>query len=122
MEKAPQPSLAPRSSLPPGSSLTDALEALWIRFLPEMEERVAKLEAAALAFKGGNLSEEQREKAHAAAHKLAGVLGTFGLTSGTVLARELETIYSRRNKSDPALAVRMAGIAAQLRATVESKK
>jgi len=116
LEKAPQSLLAPQSPL------TDALDALWTRFLPEMAERVATLEAAALAFEGSNLSEEQRKKAHDAAHKLAGVLGTFGLTRGTELARELEMLYSRRVGSDPELAAQMAGIAAQLRETIESRK
>lgn len=122
MKEAPQSSLPLQPTLASQSSLADALDALWTRFLPEMEERVATLEAAALAFKGDNLSEEQRENAHAVAHKLAGVLGIFGLTEGTELARELETIYSRRSVNDPALAEQMAGIAAQLRASVESKK
>ena len=36
----------------------------------------------------------QREAAHAAAHKLAGTLGTFNLARGTELAREFELLFS----------------------------
>ena len=42
----------------------------------------------------GSLTAEQREQASSAAHKLAGVLGTFGLDEGTNLAREAEILYS----------------------------
>ncbi|MGA3263906.1 MAG: Hpt domain-containing protein [Terracidiphilus sp.] len=102
--------------------LTEALDRLWTRFLPQMKERVAMLESAAPAFAAGRLSIEQREAANAAAHKLAGVLGAFGLTRGTVLARELEIMYSRDGGPDPAMAERLASIAAELRAIVDSRK
>ena len=51
-----------------------------------------------------------QEAAKAAAHKLAGVLGTFDLTRGTDLARELEATYSR--ESVPAAIRQKAGLAA----------
>jgi HPt (histidine-containing phosphotransfer) domain-containing protein len=104
------------------SSLADALDALWAKFLPEMEERVATLETAAAAFKEHSLSDDEREAAHAAAHKLAGVLGTFGLTHGTELARELELGFSQRSASDSGLGERAVEIAAQLRAIVANRK
>ena len=104
------------------SSLPGALDALWSRFLPEMNQRVQLLESAAQAAAAGRLSDEQQAEAHSAAHKLAGVLGTFGLTRGTVLARELEMMYSQHNGRDPAQAEQMAQIAAELRAIVASRK
>ncbi len=76
------------------AALKEALERLWIQFLPQMQERVSKLASAAEALAAGSLSEKQRTEAHDAAHKLAGVLGTFGLTKGTILAREAEIAYS----------------------------
>jgi HPt (histidine-containing phosphotransfer) domain-containing protein len=102
--------------------LTEALDRLWTRFLPQMKERVGLLESAAAAFAAGRLSVEQHEAANAAAHKLAGVLGTFGLTRGTVLARELEIMYSRDGGPDPAMAERLASIAAELRSVIDSRK
>ena len=102
--------------------LTEAVDQLWVRFLPQMQERVAILEAAAAVFAAGGLSNEQHVAANEAAHKLAGVLGTFGLTRGTVLARELEMMYSRDGGPDPDLATRLSEIAAELRALVENRK
>ncbi len=82
--------------------------------------RVIQVAADALA--AGTLIASRREAAFEAAHKLAGVLGTFGLTRGTVLARELEINFSRGDGPDPASGKRLAAIAAELRAMVESRK
>jgi HPt (histidine-containing phosphotransfer) domain-containing protein len=106
----------------PQPALAGALDTLWARFQPEMNQRVAALESAAKAFEEDDLSAEEQEEAHAAAHKLAGVLGTFGLTRGTVLARELEMMYSRESRPERASAPRLAGIAAELRTIVASRK
>ena len=104
------------------SVLSAALDRLWIQFLPQMTERVSTLEAACTALSAGALSVEQRTEANAAAHKLAGGLGTFGLTKGTELAREAEVIYSGEPDADPDAVTRLTAIAAQLRAIVASKK
>ena len=114
------------SSTPSGAqrdaSLSQAIDRLWVRFLPEINERIALLQAAAEAIAAGTLTASRREAAYAAAHKLAGVLGTFGLPRGTVLARELEINFSREGGSDPASGKRHAAIAAELRAMVESRQ
>jgi HPt (histidine-containing phosphotransfer) domain-containing protein len=104
-----------------GEALSRAIDLLWARFLPEIKERVAVLEAAAVSVAAGKLTTSRREKAHAAAHKLAGVLGTFNLTHGTVLARELEMTYSRESSPGPDSGERLAAIAAELRAMVENR-
>jgi HPt (histidine-containing phosphotransfer) domain-containing protein len=95
---------------------------MWARFLPLIEERGGLLESAAAAVAANRLSIEQQQAACAAAHKLAGVLGTFGLTEGTVLARELETMYSSQSPPDPALGARLISIAAELRSIVQNRK
>jgi HPt (histidine-containing phosphotransfer) domain-containing protein len=102
-------------------SMAEALDRMWTRFLPQLEERVATLEAVAAAFAGNHLSEDQRTSAIAAAHKLAGVLGTFGLDEGTVLARELEGLYSRQSGPDAALGAQLTTLAARLSVIVESR-
>ena len=76
------------------AALSAALDRLWTQYLPLMQERVEVLEAAAQDFAAGPLSVERQQAARAAAHKLAGVLGTFGLTRGTVLAHTI--INSRK--------------------------
>ena len=102
-------------------ALAAALDRLWTQFLPQMQARVELLEAVAGACAAGTLSGEQHEAAKAAAHKLAGVLGTFGLTRGTVLARELETIYSQDDELDRKLAEKLASSAVELRAIIASR-
>ncbi len=102
--------------------MVEALDRMWARFLPQMLERVAILESASAALANGNLNVEQRGAANSAAHKLAGVLGTFGLTKGTVLAREAEILYSGEQETDPESAQRLGSIAAQLRVLVEQRR
>jgi len=78
---------------PQQPDLARALDRMWLQFRPQMEERLITLEAAAAALAAHTLSPEQLVAAASAAHKLAGVLGTFGLARGTELARELEQHY-----------------------------
>lgn len=104
------------------SALSAALDRMWLAHLPELQERVNILQASAQALAAGPLPANQQQAAESAAHKLAGVLGTFGLTRGTELARELEIMYSRENGPDPALGPRLASIAAELRAIVATRK
>jgi HPt (histidine-containing phosphotransfer) domain-containing protein len=100
----------------PQQALNEALDRLWKQFLPQIEERVAAIESAGRALASGELTDLQRDAAHAAAHKLAGVLGTFGLTKGTILAREAEFLSS--GDADPASASQLSEIAAQLKALI----
>jgi HPt (histidine-containing phosphotransfer) domain-containing protein len=102
--------------------LSAALDRLWTRFLPEIRERVAKIESAAQSLGHGELDTEQREAAASAAHKLAGVLGTFSLEHGTALARELELAFSGADAAHPDAAPRLAAKTAELRAVIESRK
>jgi HPt (histidine-containing phosphotransfer) domain-containing protein len=99
--------------------MNEALDRLWKQFLPEIEGRVAALESAGSALAADRLSDDQREAAHAAAHKLAGVLGTFGLTRGTVLAREAELLYA--GDTDPEAAPQLTDIARHLKELVAGR-
>lgn len=67
---------------------------LWIKFLPEIERRVASLETAVQALSERSLTAELQATAHADAHKLAGSLGTFGMHRGTELARTVELMLA----------------------------
>jgi HPt (histidine-containing phosphotransfer) domain-containing protein len=103
-------------------SMSDALNKLWTRFLPEIENRLALLEAAAKASAAGQLSEEQRTASHAAAHKMAGTLGTFGLHRGTDLARQIE--HALEDAASVQSAYQSANLAAwteELRAVIQSR-
>lgn len=102
--------------------MTAALDRLWAQYQPQMIERVEIMEAANRALAADTLTMEQRSAANSAAHKLAGVLGTFGLTRGTVLAREAEMDYSGDAEPDPASLARLVRIAEELRAIIASRK
>jgi HPt (histidine-containing phosphotransfer) domain-containing protein len=104
------------------SAMSQALDRMWAQFLPQMQERVNALDAAAQASAAGSLSPEQQQDAQSAAHKLAGVLGTFGLARGTEVARELEVLYSRQIDPDPEVAARLASTAAELRTIITERK
>jgi len=89
------------------SAMSQALDRMWVRFLPQMQERVDTLDATAQAFAAGSLSLERQQEAQSAAHKLA---------------RELEVLYSRQNDPDPELAARLASTAAEIRAIIAERK
>ena len=102
------------------STMAEAMNRIWARHLPELEERVATLETAAAAAAEDRLNPELCEQAASAAHKLAGVLGTFGLHEGTVLAREAESLYATGPQELPD--ARLVTLASQLRAVLASRK
>jgi HPt (histidine-containing phosphotransfer) domain-containing protein len=98
------------------------MDKLWAQFLLEMQERVAILVSAAESSGAGMLDAEQKQRAASAAHKLAGVLGTFGLARGTELARELELSYSEKELGGAMSSEKQKEATAELRAIVESRK
>jgi len=102
------------------AGLTDALDMMWRKFLPEIRHRARVLEDAAHSASAGKLTESEREAAQSAAHKLAGTLGTFGLGRGTELARELEQIYAPAGSAGPA--ARLTAMAAEIHAIIENRK
>lgn len=106
----------------PAEAISQAMDRLWVRFLPEIRDRVAILESAAASVAKRKLAASDREAAKAAAHKLAGVLGTFNLARGTDLARKLEVAYSREAASGLASAKTLAAAAADLRDLIEKRQ
>ena len=121
MNTCAQPGRPDDSDPSAASNLSAAIDRLWIRFLPEIRERVGVLDAAAEACAASQLTDQQREAAHAAAHKLAGTLGTFNLARGTELAREFELLFAGKENLDKAIALRLAASARQLRALIDSR-
>ena len=102
---------------PTQPDLGAALDRLWTRFQAEIRQRTAIIDAAVDALAAGSLSVEQKDAAASAAHKLAGVLGTFSLARGTELARELELRFS----SAPGSAAELASLVAELRTVIDSR-
>lgn len=96
-----------------------AVAALWEKFSEKFFERVSLLDGACAALEKGRLSEEVRQEARMAAHKLAGSLGTFGIAEGSKLAAEMESILEAGGSPDQAQIHRLFELAANLRKELE---
>ena len=106
---------------PQSSGITAALDRHWERFLPEIHGRVALIESVGIALRDGIPNSAQQQAAQAAAHKLAGVLGSFGLALGTDLARKAELLLAGPEALGQSEAAELLRLAAGLRALVESR-
>ncbi len=93
--------------------LHDLLATLWeqrknilIERLTTLQESIAGLEAPA--------AEASRKLGAETAHKLAGILGTFGLPQGTEIAREAEVTLEKDGALSPQEIARLHQITEQL--------
>jgi HPt (histidine-containing phosphotransfer) domain-containing protein len=75
--------------------LQSMISALWDRSRHTVVERAALLQNAGDLLAHNRLDEATQMNAVDSAHKLAGVLGTFGLPRGTDLAREAEVLFGQ---------------------------
>lgn len=114
-------SAAGTSTVSQAPTLSEVLDQLWNKFLPQMLDRISTVEQANRALVSGKLTTELRAEAHSAAHKLAGSLGTFGLETGTALAREAEFIYSSEGSLDTS-STRLVEVAEQLRNLIAKRR
>jgi HPt (histidine-containing phosphotransfer) domain-containing protein len=81
--------------------LHDLLATLWARSRQSISDRVDTLRAAHRALRA-NLADKPARRAGAdAAHKLAGILGTFGLPEGTNIARRVEVMLGSSASLQP---------------------
>jgi HPt (histidine-containing phosphotransfer) domain-containing protein len=70
--------------------LHDLLATLWARSRQTISDRLDVLRATHRALRINPTDKKARRAGGDAAHKLAGILGTFGLPEGTNLARRVE--------------------------------
>ena len=78
----------------PAKEMDDLLQALWVRNYPILVERLKLIRAAESKVNAGYLDEPARKDGEEAAHKLAGILGTFGLPQGSTLASRIEVLLA----------------------------
>lgn len=71
-------------------STRSALTEIWQQTRSTSFDRIAVLEEAAQSLAIDQLTDELRQKAESNAHKLLGVLGTFGFVEAAQIARQLE--------------------------------
>jgi HPt (histidine-containing phosphotransfer) domain-containing protein len=88
------PSLSPEAQSHE-QKLQAMLSALWDRSRHTVAERAALLQTAVEELAQSRLDKATQLSAVDSAHKLAGVLGTFGLPRGTDLAREAELLFGQ---------------------------
>jgi HPt (histidine-containing phosphotransfer) domain-containing protein len=98
------------------------MNRLWTKFLPQLVERVTNLQKAAENAAKGTLDGAEMQSASSDAHKLAGVLGTFGLHEGTELAREAENLYTGTFDNSVEISDRLMHIADRLRTIVANRR
>jgi HPt (histidine-containing phosphotransfer) domain-containing protein len=72
--------------------LHDLLATLWSRSRETIGERLDILRTTHRALRANSADKNARRAGADAAHKLAGILGTFGLPDGTNLARHVEVM------------------------------
>jgi HPt (histidine-containing phosphotransfer) domain-containing protein len=72
--------------------LHDLLATLWSRSQQNISDRLDVLRTAHRALRTDPADKNARRAGGDAAHKLAGILGTFGLPEGTNLARRIEVL------------------------------
>ncbi|MDQ6749200.1 MAG: response regulator [Actinomycetota bacterium] len=81
-----------------------AMATIWAEHREAVLERVGVLELAVATLTRRALDEDLRAEAEREAHKLAGVLGTFGFGRGSERAREMELILESPEGLSPARA------------------
>jgi HPt (histidine-containing phosphotransfer) domain-containing protein len=71
------------------------LKVMWKSSRPTIAERLRTLRVAQQKIAEGALDEAVRKEAESAAHKLAGILGTFGLPEGGAAASKIDRLLAR---------------------------
>ncbi len=89
---------------------------VWLRHRSTTMERIEVVKRALEALAAGELDADRRSVAMGEAHKLRGILGTYGFAEGSVLAGEAEDILegSADGRAAGKLAERIGGYARSL--------
>jgi len=83
------------------SELKTALDRVWTENIELTRSRLAIVESAVIAALSRRLDAALATSAADAAHKLAGTLGSFGLSQGTTEARRLEELFESYVSANP---------------------
>ena len=113
--QTPEPSQAKSQD----QTLQIMLSGVWERSRHTVAERAALLLTAGALWDQNRLDPATRGRAVDSAHKLAGVLGMFGLPRGTDLAREAECLFGQEAPSGRTEIERLQVLLAELAALIE---
>lgn len=92
----------------------ELLRELWLRNRSMTMERLDVVWSALEALAAGELDAARRDEALAEAHKLRGILGTYGFAEGSELATEAEDLLGGAGAGAGELSVRLADYARSL--------
>ncbi|RUT00844.1 hypothetical protein DSM106972_072530 [Dulcicalothrix desertica PCC 7102] len=84
-----------------------ALTELWQNLQSQTNERLAVLQQTSTALTLNELAEEQKQQAQVTAHKLAGLLGVFGLAEGSRLAKQIEQMFKLEMQKDQSTVINL---------------
>ena len=115
----PDKTMHTAASLPPEEQtqeqkMQSMISALWERSRHTVVERAQLLQSAGELWNDNRLDAATKLRAVDSAHKLAGVLGTFGLPRGTDLAREAEGLFGQSTPPDKTEIERLQVLLAEL--------
>jgi diguanylate cyclase (GGDEF)-like protein len=99
--------------------LAESVAAIWERFRGSNLERVDALAQSIDVLAAGRLEIGPRREAERTAHKLAGSLGTYGLTEASWLARQIELALRGQEPVDRPTVVRLKEHVSALRVEVQ---
>ena len=97
------------------------LHIMWKHNRATIAERMQTLRHAHEKLAKGSLAGKERKEAESAAHKLAGILGTFGLPQGTALASRIENLLAAEGPVEKQHQQELAAWLDELEAQIASK-
>ena len=106
----------------PAAALASKLSELWIISRPTILERMAALRTAHASLSANLADAQARREGREVAHKLAGVLGTFGLPQGSIIASSIEGVLMAETPLSPADVSVLATRIDELDAVIASKQ
>lgn len=112
----------PQAHDPHAKEMEDLLHSLWKSNYGTLLERLRVLRFAEEKLAAGSLDEEARKDAEDAAHKLAGILGTFGLPHGSALASKIEAWLAKETAPGADCAPQLLSWLDELEAIIASRK
>ena len=106
----------------PENQLQAMLRVLWKNNRATIDERVRRLRETQTRLSAGQMDAASRKEAESAAHKLAGVLGTFGLPEGSRIASSIELLFAGGDPLDDQAKSDLAQHLNKLEAIIASKQ
>lgn len=105
----------------PATKIADRIEAIWRASRPTVLERVGILQNAHRFLTANPEDTAARESGREAAHKLAGILGVFGLPRGSELASAIEAYLKSADALTPGALTALGSLIEELDQVIASK-